>query len=323
MMGEDETRPSISVSDFNMRIFIDTNVLIDFVEDRDEKNAKSFIELFKNSVFSNIELVTSDYILWEFNSHFREDLYIKKLINDYQFWHLSASKECRKSTFKKVTIPDMETFDDNIKQYVNKFAKNPVSIERLIGKELNGFNELMDKILRSSKFSYQDSIVFVSAIYTNSHIIMTLDETFSSESHLRELREAVRSIPHLKLIEFKKPKDFSSESHLKKEYKTWFIKQNKNKQIGSVYKYFPGKKVICVNCLNNYTLRAKDYIYLVNFDIKTHDKFYKSFQIESAGLRDFKTNCIIKEGNNVTIRLPEDFFLNGQALKNAMVFVSE
>lgn len=54
-MGEAITRPTISALDFNMRIFIDTNVLIDFVEDKDDNKAKSFIELFRNSVFSNIE----------------------------------------------------------------------------------------------------------------------------------------------------------------------------------------------------------------------------------------------------------------------------
>lgn len=261
--------------------------------------------------------------MWEFYSHFRDDQYIRKLIEDHKFWYLSASKECRKSAFKKVKISDLETFDNKIKEFLRKFAQNPVTVERLIGDKLEGFSEVMDKMLRSSKFSYQDSIVFVSAIYTKSHIIMTLDDTFSSGTHLKELKEARRDIPQIGFIQFKKPENFSSESHVKTEYEIWFKKQNNKKLVGSIYKYYPRRKVICVKCLNNYSLKVRDYIYVVKFDTVTRDIFYKLFQIKSKGLRDAKTNGIIGEGNNVTIKLPDDFFSNKQNPKNSMIFIAE
>jgi len=323
MMGEEEIRPSISASDFNMRLFIDTNVLIDFILEYDEKKSKSFIELFKNSRIENVELVTSDYVLWEFYGHFRDELYVRKLISDNKYGHIGANKECRRRIFKKVNLPDMENFGNAIKGYVQQFAENPVSIQRLIGETLDGFSNFIEKILQSSKFTYQDSIVFVSALYTRSHLIVTLDEPFSSERHLQDLREALSSVPLNIDIEFKKPINFSTENDVKKEYKIWFEKQNKNKQIGKVFHYYPRKKVICVECLKPYTLRTKDYIYLVNFNETTNDKFIKSFQIKTDGMRDFKTKEIIKEGKKVTIKLPEDFSLSGGSLANTMVFISE
>jgi predicted nucleic acid-binding protein len=323
MMGEQEKRPSISTSDFKMRLFVDTNVLVDSVEERDEKKAKSFIELFRNSSFDNIELVTSDYVLWEFFSHFRDELYIRKLIDKHKYWNLSANKECKRGTFKKAVLQDMKNFGDIIKGYVQQFSENPVSIQRLIGKNSDGFSELIEEILRSSKFSYQDSIVFVSALHTISHIIITYDETFSSETHLQDLREALKSVPSIRDIEFKKPEDFSSETNAKKEYCAWFLKQNQSKKIGQVFYYYPKKKVICVQCINNYSLRENDYVYLVKYNEASHEILKRLIQIKKGNLRDFKTRKPIEEGKKVTIGLPEDFSIDIGSLKNAMVFISE
>jgi len=140
---------------------------------------------------------------------------------------------------------------------------------------------------------------------------------------LQDLREALSSVPFIRDIEFKKPIKFSTENEVKKEYKIWFLKRNENKQIGKVFHYYPRKKVICVECLNTYTLRTKDYIYLMNFNKTANDRFVKSFQIKSDGMRDFNTKEIIKEGKKVTIKLPEDFSLNGGSLTDAIVFISE
>jgi len=323
MMAEEIERPSLTSSDFKMRLFVDTNVLIDFVEGHDEKKAKAFIELFKNLKPENIELVTSDYVLWEFYSHFRDELYIRKLVDEHNYWHLSANKECRRKIFKKVSLEEMENFGNIIKGYEQQFSESPVSIQRLIAKRIDGFSDLIEKILLSSKFSYQDSIVFVSALHTRSHVIITLDETFSSESHLQDLREALSSVPLLENLEFKKPEKFLTENDLKKEYKIWFLKQNENKQIGKVFHYYPRKKVICVECINNYTLKAKDYIYIVKFDETTFNIFIKSFRIKANNFRDPNTKKFIKEGKKVAIKLPHDFSLNGVSLTNAMVFISE
>jgi len=322
-MGEEENRPSISASDFNMRLFLDTNVLIDYILDNDEKKSKSFIDHFKSTNINHVELVTSDYVLWEFFGHFRDELYVRKLVSDKNLGYIGANKECRRRVFKKINLQDMENFGKEIKGYVQKFAENPVSIQKLIGEKFDGFNELVEKLLQSSKFTYQDVIVFVSAIFTRSNFIVTLDEPFSSERHLKDLRNALSTIPLLADIEFKRPKNFATKESINKEYKTWFLSMNESKKIGTVFHYYPRKKVICVNCQNDYSLRIKDYIYIVKFNDSTYEKLILLFQIKKNSMRDYKTKKVIKKGRKVTIKLPDDFNLKGTSLVNSMIFVAE
>lgn len=321
-MVKDIERPSISSHDFKMRLFVDTNVLIDFVEDRDDKKSKSFIVLFKNSNFNNIELVTSDYVLWEFYSHLRDELYIKKLIDEHNYWHISANKECRRGKFKKATLEEMEKFGTEIKVYCQLFSQNPVSVQRLISMDISGLSDLIEKVLSSSKFSYQDSIVFVSALKTKSHIIVTLDEAFAHSTHLQDLREALKSIPAIKNIEFRKPESFSTENQAKKEYKNWFKKQNKKRQIGKIYHHYPKNNVILVECFKDLKLNVKDFIYLVNFNESTHDMLSNSFKIKQGNIEAIQ-NKNARNNNKYSIKLPKDFTFDGAGLLWAMVFLYE
>jgi len=305
MKNNIEERPTISRSDVKLRLFIDTNVLIDYVEEFDEKKSKTFIELFRNTNFENIELVTSDYVLWEFYDHFKKELYVKKLVEEFQYGYINANRECIRKNYRKASLEDMETFGNTIRGYVEDFAENPVSIQRLIGQKLDGFSEMVEKILQCSKFSYPDTIVFVSALFTNSHIIITLDETFSSENHLQELKNSQESLRLPEDIEFKKPEDFSTEELVNKNYKMWFLKHNREKQIGKVIKVWPKKNTIAIECLDNYFINQGDYLCLVKFR-KGAEPIIIIFKVKEGNLRDYNTKKAISRGEKVTVKLPSD-----------------
>ena len=319
MKNSDVERPTISRADIKLRLFIDTNVLIDYIEAFDEKKSKTFIELFKNMNFENIELVTSDYVLWEFYDHFRKELYVKKLVEDFQYGYINANRECIRKNYRKASLEDMETFGNVIRGYVKNFAENPVSIQRLIGKKLDGFSETVEKILQCSKFSYPDTIVFVSALFTKSHIIITLDETFSSENHLRELKESQESLRLPEDMEFKKPEDFSTEEMVKKNYKTWFLKHNRERQLGKVIKVWPKTNTIAIECLDNYFINQGDYLCLVKFR-RGAEPIIIIFKVEKDNMRDYETKKTISRGKKITVKLPSNIKCEPY-MQGAMIFL--
>ncbi|HDD35313.1 MAG TPA: type II toxin-antitoxin system VapC family toxin [Candidatus Desulfofervidus auxilii] len=312
-------RPLLSFANMKLRLFIDTNVLIDYIEDRDNKKAKSFIELFRNSKFNNIEILTSDYVLWEVYGHMREEFYIEELIKNFNYGYISANKECRKNPFRLVSVSQMELIGKRIVECINKFKNNPVVIERLFSKEVEKFSELIEKLLQVSKFSYSDAIIFASALVTNSHIIITLDETFSSDRHLSELKEALKELPErFQEIEFKKPEDFHNRRKVKEEFKNWFIKHNKNKQIGEVFKVWPKRNVVGVKCFGRFFIQENDYLCMVKFK-NGIDFTYKIIEVGDGCLMNYKSKRLIKRGKEVTIKLPKE--VKSKLLDSAMVFL--
>ena len=319
MRGHSPRRPILSSADMKLRLFIDTNVLIDYIEDRDNKKARSFIELFKNSKFDNIEMLTSDYVLWEVYGHMREEFYIEELIKNFNYGYISANKECRKNPFRLVSLSQMELIGKRIVECVNKFKNNPIVIERLFSKEVEKFSELIEKLLQTSKFSPSDAIIFASALVTNSHIIITLDETFSSDSHLNELKEALKELPEqFKEIEFKKPEDFHNKRKVKREFKNWFIKHNENKQIGKVFKIWSKRNVIGVKCFGRSFIQENDYLCIVKFK-NGIDFTYKIIEVKNGCIRDYKSRQLIKRGKEITIKLPKK--VKSKLLGGAMVFL--
>ena len=257
-------RPTISRYDFNLRLFVDTNVLIDYLEIFEGNKAKNFLELFKTSDFGNIELVTSDYVLWELYGHLREDLYVKKMILEAGWGFNRARKGINE--FKGVTMADMEKFGMTIQNRVNQLEESDgndfIPVIRLMSEQTEKFSETIERVLRFSKFSYKDTMVLVSALYTQSNILVTIDEQFRKEGRrITELEEERESLPTefleksgLADLKFEPPSTFSSEGDIKRRYKEWFDAHSEEKKIGTVIEYWSEPNVIGVECFNDYTI---------------------------------------------------------------------
>lgn len=317
-------RPAILRSDFNLRLFIDTNVLIDYLEDYDKQKAKSFIDLFKNSNFDNIELVTSDYVIWELYDYFRKDLYVKKMINELKWGFNRAQKGIKE--FKDVDVEVMKGFGIEIGKMVDLLKKNgsqeAITIKYIMSENTEKFSEIIEQLLRSSKISYKDTMIVTSAYYTNSHVLVTIDEQFKGEGNrISELEEENKNLPKKISLKFKPPIDFSCEDIIKKNYKEWFEENNEQNKIGKVIKCYDKVNVIGVECLNDYIIKVGDYIYAVKFNADK-DIIKYLFKIEEKCLRNYDTNEQISEGKKVTIKLL-DYSPMGSNLENANIFLAE
>jgi predicted nucleic acid-binding protein len=324
-------RPTISRADFNLRLFVDTNVLIDYLEDFDGNKGKSFLELFKKSDFENIELVTSDYVRWELYGHFRADLYAREMITA-RGWSFNRTRK-RINEFKGVTMEEMGEIGKTVKNMVNQLEESEgkvfIPVRRLMSEQTEGFSEIIERVLQSSKISYKDTMVLVSALYTETHILVTIDEQFKEEGRrITKLGEERESVPTeflensgLADLKFEPPSMFSSEEEIKRSYKEWFDERNEKEKLGKVIEYCSELNVIGVECFKDYTIKEGDYIYVVKF-IEAKSIVKRLFKVEKGCLRDYVTEKTIREGKKVTIKLPDDLVFNGLNIENAIIFLS-
>ncbi len=311
-------RPVIQPSEFKLRLFLDTNVLIDYVENFDNNKAKSFVNLAKKEAFrSIIELVTSDYVLWEFYGNRRKEHYIRKMVRKKNCSFKRAHRESE--TFRGADSSHMEDIGHRIQKEIDQLGET-VSFESLVGKNPDGFSGIMEKLLQCSKFSYQDTIVLVSAQYTNSHIMVTVDDAFSSEgAHLDDLVQAKHDLSKdFPLLEFKKPDDFCPLTSARKQYENWFKQNTKRKRIGKIINDWRRKNVIAIECLNNHRIEVGDCIYIVKFF--GHTIFKYSLPIKN--LLDYDTANDVQKGKKVTLRLPSDFPYRDKNWVNGTIYLS-
>jgi len=328
------TKNKISLQDFKLRLFLDTNVLIDFVEECDRKKCVVFLKMFgkskirKKAKVSDVELVTSDYVLWEFYGHCKEESYAKWLIEKYNCGLISVGKECKNANFNQADPEQMNQFGNEIKEHIKNMTEDEeiVYLHRLIGQEIAGFSETIDKILQCSKFSYKDAIVLTSAYFTQANMIITCDEQHFGQGHLDQLKEALGDWPiNPGQMEYRKPDSFSNLSKIRSVYKEWFIKRNKSKIIGTIVKYYPRKNVMEIKCKKGCSLSENDSVYLARFfNNENLGKFWLKIPPKANGnFRIMRTNNSIDEGQHVTIKIPSKFPYKKKEWTNGWVFLAE
>ncbi|MCK9573864.1 MAG: PIN domain-containing protein [Candidatus Omnitrophica bacterium] len=310
-------RNTISLYDFKLRFFVDTNVLIDYIENFNEKKCVTFLNLFRKSKvkkkakIEEVELVTSDYVLWEFKGRIRRELHAKKLVKNHGFSIIAANSESNKFRKEYANIKCMKNYGQEISNIEKQIFDEMqlLYLERLMGKALPGISETIDKILSCSKLPYKDAIVLASAIFTKSNFILTCDEQHFNNEIFNELKEAMKEWQKIvakpidfKQIEIKRPSSYPSLKVLRQEYKKWFMCNNEQKIIGTAVKFFPRLSVVEIMCKRKNYLKAGDQGWLVRFN--NDGKMTKlGFSINESNLRSFKTKKPTKKGKHVTIKL--------------------
>lgn len=310
----------ITQSDFKLRLFLDTNVLINYFSNHKGNITKAAINLLSKT--KNIELVTSEYVLWEFYGFFRKELFARKLVNIHKHNLISANKDSSNERYDAATYKDMECFGVEIAEYKKKLD-GIVCISPVFDKsneDINQFDTVVEKLLQCSKFSYKDSIVVASALFTRSHMLITGDTRLANEEHLNRLKRALSDLPKsFTTFSFKSINNLSNKKLIRKEYKKWFDKYNSKKEIGEVTEHYTNKKVVKITSKNILLSRKYSY-YLIRFDAdnKLSVKYLKRIR-NADNFRDFKTKQPIEKSKEITIKLPK----NTSNLKKHKVFIAE
>ncbi len=328
-----DNRLTVTPEDFVLRIFIDANVLIDISEKWNKnKSMDLFEELKELKEEQCIQAITSEYALWEFYGHMREEKYIGKMVNEkgWGFIHANkCSKELRDMEYCKV-----EEIGREIEESWNEI-KEIVFLERALVSYPFEVTELVEKFIKLSKLSYRDAIILSSAIYSRCKIIVTRDDYLSRAEHIENLLNAFKEIPYinnlLAEINIKKPVDLIN---LWKVYSKWQKDKLENRAIAKISEYWKKTGILGIEVLNGF-LKEKDYVrvYKAIMIGDTGEIIIFDFKVEKGLLRNFDTEkeiSKVNKGEKATLKIPDEIYRkypylkrNGYNLRGGKVFLIE
>jgi len=203
-----------------VRIFVDTNVLIEFFENLDNNPSKQFLE--EASSDDRVELLTSDFVIFEVLEFLRREYYIKSKIDGG--W--CTRRAYRKSrNFENFSQADFTSMKKEINNHMNKIAEivEIIPLEEFIDKNLGiSFSEIVKHFILSTKIEKNDVLALTSALLTQSHVFLTKDEDFAREGRrIAMLEEFLKELPiplSIKFFSPKPPNNLSIREYIKKIY---------------------------------------------------------------------------------------------------------
>jgi len=213
-----------------VRIFIDTNVLIDYFEGKENNFSKEFIEEASKKEF--IELITSDFVIFELIDFFRKEFYFE---NRMKLGWFSRTIRRGLKGFQKLSNGDWGDMKSYVKEKLEKIREKVeiVKLEDFISKEFNReFKDLVLKFLLDTKIEKGDILILLSALLIDPqpHIFLTKDEEFMREGRrISMLEEFLTELPIRITIKFCSPKppgEISMEEYLR----------NLNRELGEFQK---------------------------------------------------------------------------------------
>ncbi|WP_435356600.1 hypothetical protein [Emticicia sp. SJ17W-69] len=285
--------PSIQLTDLKLRVFVDTNVLIDafITPDNIVKNFLSDL-----SSHPQIELVTSDYALWEQNEFIRQQTWITDCVKNNRSYKeaqkhsIKNTKKLRRKVEKMITVASEKAEELGI---INYNLMDNATLE-------SDFFAFVQYLQINTRIASKDILILLSAYSTQSSALLSRDSRFNGEVTNLELSLDNSLLPDkLKQICFIKINKINNPSNL--QYMEWFKDRlQKKAAIGKCINYYQNR-VIALDlkeevCLGNYLL-------LVKFgDNNELQKIV--FQIGQNCLRDYQTNTNVQQGKKVTVALP-------------------
>lgn len=303
----------LSIEDFKLRLFVDTNVLIDAIV-TPEQPVVDFLNLANGH--EEIDLVTSDYVLWEQNEFIRMQTWIKQMVD--------SNKSYKNAIKWGITV------DDSLQELVtNRITKSSQDRETLNIYNYNlmddsiatkDFFSLTSKLTAFTAISNKDLLILLSAYATRSHAILSSDKNFRSEfSNAVSLKASLRDslLPvNLKEIKFFKPRPEAPPSVL---YYQWFTDFLAPRKVGKCEaKVYERMSIVAIRCENDEVINIGDYLMIAKI---SPDQFRKQVvKVETGNLKDYESTNDIEGGRHVTLKIPDAPENTIDWMANAMVF---
>jgi len=322
------TRPTISREEFILTIYLDTNILIDFVDGFENNGCKKLLDLLnelkKNYQNANIRFVTSEYAAWEAWGHFKVDLYIKNRICSAKPWGVNRAI---KGAADFHNADDMEMV--SIGAHLDAKADFSSFVDIINWSDADSsFSNFVEIIVKRSKLSYKDSIIFASAaVLARAGILVTNDHQFNLEGNrITELRTGFESIKKIR-ADAKIPKIIQADkicdlAPLKAYYAGWFNSEYSERAIGTVTHVYDGCGVVEVQCNGQNFLQIDDYVFFVKDSVNLSGLApLSAFKIEVNNLKDPATNMACEKGSHITIKPPNPVYVTN--MLGAKVFLAK
>ncbi len=332
-----ETDFTVSRENFILKMYLDTNVLLDFFEGNDDDGSLTFLNLIKDvrntSPFykDHLQLVISPQVYWELLGNLKINGYFRLLIDQ------NSSRGIKYITSRARRLKNMSV--DDIQEIQNFLEQKKTELLQLL--ELTSLNDifqietehhryhvdLVEQLIMTTSLSYKDAIVLASAVIQEVDVFVTNDGEF--QKSIRQLQQGV--IPAIQQTFCQttiRPREIKSLKNLNRLYTEVInkrIAEGVLHPIAQVQNWYRDKQVIG---LTNAATPIQVGSHLVILKLppkKTNFEKEPSLlliRVEKGNIRDYYTNKPCQEGVNVTIKLPKEVSINrGTNLQNAFVFL--
>lgn len=200
-------------SNFRVRLFLDTNILIYLVDENSFDNLKNAIQFLSSSDF--VDLVTSHYALIEFIQIRKQEHYLRKLV-DAKINLTTAFNYHKKFDAKEINFNDIiDEIQYNIKQEIESLENTHFIMSNENVLKQNLFN-ISKKICLNSKISIYDSLLIASSLSPLSDYIWTNDSDLSEFFQYERLEKLFQEwdlkqpkIENIKKVTSKSGKEFN------------------------------------------------------------------------------------------------------------------
>ena len=224
---------SIRLTDIKLRLFVDTNILIDAFT-TPQSDVTDFLE--QATIHPEINLITSDYALWEHHEFIRKQIWIKNLVNSNNSYKGAISYNIELTDELRKEVKDAIDFALEGRKRFEIDNANLMDENTLNG----DFFRLLELFQIHTKISNQDLLILLSAYATLSNAILSNDGGFRNEVKEDKFNNIEQSLINSQIPDNLKKLSFVSDLKIspQKHYYNWFIKHFGELSIGHCYRTF-------------------------------------------------------------------------------------
>jgi hypothetical protein len=304
--------PSIRLTDIKLRLFVDTNILVDAFT-TPQNDIITFLE--QAFIHSEIDFVTSDYALWEHHEFIRKQVWIKNLVNNNSSYKGAISYNIELTEDLKEEVKDAIDFAAKGRE---KFGIENANL--MDENTLNGdFFRLLELFQIHTRISNQDLLILLSAYATLSNVILSKDGGFRNEVGEEKFNSIEQSLMDAQIPENLKKMSFISDLKVspQKHYNSWFTKQFGESSMGYCCRTFDRTNVIVIESSQIF---IGDYLMLIKVSDDINEVQKIVFKIDEDCFREYEPEKVLENNNKrFSIKLSEDFQVQSW-MKNASVY---
>lgn len=305
--------PSIRLTDIKLRLFVDTNILIDAFT-TPQSDIIAFLE--QATIHTEIDLITSDYALWEHHEFIRKQVWVKNLVNNNRSYKDAINYKVQPTVELKKEIKDAIDFAFNERDRLGIANANLMD-----EKTLNGdFFRLLELLQINTRISNQDLLILLSAYATQSNAILSRDRGFKKEAGEDSFDNIEQSLGEAQIPDELKRVSFIGDLKInpQKHYYSWFMKQFEELSMGYCYRTFDKNNVVVIE---SDEILIDDYLMLIKFSDDTNEAKKIAFRVDEGCFREFEPNTILENSTRkrFSIKLSEEIEVQSW-MKNALIY---
>ncbi len=328
---------TVSLEHFILKMYLDTNVLLDFFEGNDDTCSLTFLNLIKDARRTSpfykdyLQLTISPQVYWELLGNLKINGYFRRLVNQNSLRGIKYITS-RARRLKNMSVEDIQEIQNILEQ-------KRAELRQLLG--LTSLNEvfrtetgqndyhvdLVEQLIMTTSLSYKDAIVIASAMIQEVDVFITNDQEFKkSISQLQQAEIPSTQLTFRQLTIF--PREIKSLKNLNQLYTEVINKKITEgilRPITRVKNWYRNEQVIG---MTNAAMPIQIGSHLVILKLPSKkSKFEREpllllDRVKKGHFRNYHTNEPCQVGTDVTIKLSENTRLIEEInLQNSLVFL--